>query len=149
MPELLYFVPCETLVVSADGLLSLVNVIENINVPASVPEDSHVPVPIHIAIGLHVSPDEEGREIELRLRLLGPDGGVLRDKQAPPIRLRGVNHKHIVDFERFPLSPPGAYTLELWLRDGESDDRSEIRFARYAIQVIHTPSNASETVSDR
>lgn len=136
MPRLVYFAPCLTPIISQEGVLSLVNVVEAITVPAPVSADAALPQPITAVAYFRREAADADRSFEVKLRIVAPSGRVLREREAEPFQIVDEGHRYLISIQNFPLAKAGTYGLQLLLREQRSGERWR-RVAEYPLDVAH------------
>jgi len=137
MPRLVYFAACRTPIVSQEGIISLVNVVERIAVPEPQRPDTALPEPVTAVAYFRREGGDTGKSFELKLRIRAPSGKTLRDRVTDPFGIVDEGHRYLIAIQGFPLVEAGTYLLQLSLREHGSGDRWR-RVAEYPIDVAHT-----------
>lgn len=136
MPRLIYFAPCLTPIISQEGVLSLVSVVEAITVPAPVSANAALPQPITAVAYFRREAADAERSFEVKLRIAAPSGRVLREREAEPFQIVDAGHRYLISIQDFPLATAGTYKLQLFLRERGVDERWR-KVAEYPVDVAH------------
>jgi hypothetical protein len=133
MPKLLFFAPCERVIISDDGTASLITLIETLrlNVEANqlppMPEDADLAVPFTwhaLAVWTREENDRDGQSHNLKLQLVMPNG-------KTPIELETIlafgegkpNHRSVFRIMGFPVAiSEGVATARLLIKPIESNE---------------------------
>ena len=136
MPKLIFFLPCEKAIINQDdNALSLINVMQGINVPKPPTEDAGVAL-LWCAVSLwQKTPDDKDRTFEQRTTLSMPNGKEAAESLLKFSFSEKGNHRNIVKISGFPVGQSGTYTLNLFLRELGSEQWTEV--ANYQIVVTH------------
>jgi hypothetical protein len=143
VPKLLIFAPCEKVIIDQDKNVSLIAVLQSIQIQLlPLPPDEQIPegvaAPLRwsaIAVWLRELGDD-GKRYEQSVELFGPAGTTLAKALASFAFERPV-HSQISSFLGFPLvvARGGAdYTLKLYLRE-EAEGAESREVASYPLSV--------------
>ena len=144
MPKLLFFLPCERVIRSQEGLLSFITIIHEmtINIPpdkeANLPANAVVPISWN-AVSVWERDESDGeRQFEQQVRFILPNGNIPTDVIMPISFQERVNRRQIIiSVDGFPVSPEGRANLILLLREiGGNNEFQEI--ACYPIYIKRT-----------
>jgi hypothetical protein len=136
MPRLLVFVACEKAIVDNGNLVSLISLIQEVNL--QIPPDAVIPndlkaaaAPMHwsiVAIWERV-PTDDGKVFEQRIAMFHSDGSLVFEapqsvvdfKPAPPSTAPAGQHRTIGLSPSIPVRE-GMYAIKTWLRErGETE----------------------------
>jgi hypothetical protein len=152
MPNLLLFVACEKVIVANDNVISLIALLQEINVqlaPSAVlpPEMKAAPMNWTILSVWERTPDDLGKSFEQKIVMYSSSNEVMFEapiaavefKVIPPATERAGQHRNIGSAGVMPVTP-GQYILKTWLREqGTTDWGNEL--AHYPLKVNRiTPS---------
>jgi hypothetical protein len=135
MPRLVYFAPCLMPIISQEGILSLVNLVERIAVPATS-QDAALP-PITAVAYFRREGGDAGKSFELKLRITGPSGTLLRERVTNPFEITDEGHRYLIAIHDFPVAEAGTHGLHLFLRE-HGADASWLEVAEYPVDIAHT-----------
>jgi hypothetical protein len=142
MPKLLLFVPCERVIVSVEGPISLITVLEkiNVNIPedeeANLPSDAVVPISWHVVTKWQREDNEVAERYEQRITLTLANGRIPTDSIAAFELTEKPGARNILAVNGFPFSPAGQCTLTVSLRIAGEDDAAWREIATYPIEVV-------------
>jgi hypothetical protein len=146
MPKLMAFLPCERVVIDQeDNLMSIVSIIERINVHVS-PE---VPIPpgvvafsnwVLVAIWRGIA-QEVGKSYEQHLQVIQP-GGKIDVDAILPFDMTDIWFKSKIKMQGFPVDTPGDVLLRMSIREAHHDGKWQ-KAGEYPIMVLHVPSPVS------
>ena len=142
MPKLLFFIPCERVIVAREGPISLITVLEgmNLNMPIeeydSLPDDATAPISWHVVTKWIANDDEERHPWEQRLQVITPNGRIstelimVFDLAENPVGIR-----NIAQINGFAIKPLGDVTIRLSLRRAGEDDTAWQEIATCPIKL--------------
>lgn len=142
MPRLLLFVPCERPLLGADNSLSLINVLQTVNLVLSSGELQELrekPEPAQVSAWYVISvwqqePGDEGARFEQRVTLTDPDGEV-RIEALTEFELVKPYHRNMGKIQGFPVfHSPGECTLSVSLR--KIGDLTWVQRGTYPLRII-------------
>lgn len=147
MPKLLFFLACERVIVSREGPLSLITVLEglNLNFPAeeyaNLPDDAVAPTTWFVVAKWAQGDNEESHLWEQRIQVVTPNGRISTDATMSfDLATDPGGMRNIIQVNGFPVKPLGAVSIVLSLREAGRDDTAWQEVARYPINV-HNPTN--------
>lgn len=142
MPKLLLFVPCERIIVSREGPISLITLLEGVTINISLeqqeglPADAVVPISWQVATMWLRDANEED-QFEQRIQLFLPDGRMPTEAISAMQFGDKLRLRTIVEVHGFSVSPAGTCDLKLSLRMvGANQEWQEI--ATYPLDVTRT-----------
>jgi hypothetical protein len=141
MPKLLFFVPCERVIISKDGPISLITLLEGINTSfspeeeANLADDSIVPITWHVVTKWQREDNEEPQHWEQRLQVILPNGRIPTDVTTAFDLAANSSMRNILEINGFAVRPIGQYSLSLSLRKVGEDDAAWQQIATYPIKV--------------
>jgi hypothetical protein len=140
MPKCLLFAPCEkALLNQGDGLLSLINVIEQINLGRSphgeIPEDLGVPIKWNLVTLWRNDPEETGKVFEQRVEVIAPNGQRTLDATVE-FQLTSRGHRTNVEVQGMAVGQPGDHICRLSLREAGKKTRWT-KVAEYSLIISH------------
>lgn len=142
MPKLLFFLPCERVIVSREGPLSLITVLEglNLNIPAeeyvNLPDDAVAPTTWFVVTRWIRNDNEESHLWEQRVQVITSDGRIPTDaRTAFDLAANPQGMRNIVQINGFPVKPFGAVDVTLFLRKMGEDDTAWQEIASYPINL--------------
>ncbi len=148
MPRLTFFLVCEKTLLTQDDLMSLIQVIENIDVAISpdtvLPPEARAPISWSIVSLWRKEPEEDGLVFEQRVDIAMPDGSEETINISRfEMEHERQGHRVVLTAFGFPVTA-GLYRITLKVReaDGEQD---WLDVAEYPITVTHVTSHV-ETV---
>lgn len=149
MPRLIFAVVCQRAIVSQEGLLTLVDVIEKITFTGIIePDDTH-PRDLTLVTHWRRTPDDEGIAYELRTGIYFPDGKLYAQGIRPAFEIRNphTSHRYIFHVKDFPIGREGIYTIRVSIRPAGSDSRWK-PVASYPVEIEHKPPPSNESPAD-
>lgn len=134
MPKLLFFLPCERVIVSQEGPISLITVLEKYIITLSDEEAANLPGEAVLPVTWNVismwlrEEGDENRQFEQRVQLILPDGRIPTDAVSRfTIAASNVRQRNIVQVAGFPISTMGQCKVKILLREaGEENAWVEI-----------------------
>jgi hypothetical protein len=152
MPRLITLLPCERVIVSREGIPSLISLFEDLNIAPSEGE-SIVEVPKETITFQHwavfceweIGDDElDLKKADQILEMQYPDGSIAPIKGRLPFDLpRAGTFRNHQDIYGFPVGQEGAYTIRVWL---EKDGKPVSEVGTRKMRVIHKiPAGARTT----
>ena len=142
MPKLLYFLPCDRVILSKEDTLSLITIIEYVTVtldPQKVdgmPEDGGVPKEWVVVSAYEWGASDFERKYEQRVRLILSNGRVTTETITKiPREPDKKRSRNIVTVLGFPIVPPGEASLQLAIREISQENWQDI--ADYTITITH------------
>lgn len=145
MPRLLIFLPCEKVIVSKEGPISLITVFEayNVGLPeeeyTNQPDDAVLPSPWHVLTKWIREDDEEPQLWEQRIQVTAPDGRISTDATMAFDLVANPGISNIVRIDGLAIKPLGRFNVTLSLRKAEQDDAAWQEIASYPIRVQNIP----------
>lgn len=147
MPRLLIFAPCESVIVSLEGSISLITVFEGLNVSfpeeeyTNLPDDSFLPMTWNVLSKWIRDDNEEPHLWEQRIQVTMPDGRVPTDITTAFDLVANSGMHNIVRIDGFAIKPAGQVNLTLSLRKaGEEAPWQEI--TSYPMNLQNVPPEA-------
>jgi hypothetical protein len=147
MPKLLYFLPCDRVILSQDLTVSLITLIENVNISIPVgeavglPDEAGVPKEWNVISSFEWEDLDAGKTYEQRVYLVLSNGRVAVDIVASISSEPGKKRsRNIVKLLGFPVAPMGDAALRLAIREVGQEGWQEI--SEYTIGIIHNQDGA-------
>jgi hypothetical protein len=146
VPKLLIFAPCEKVIIDQQQNLTLVAVLQSLQIhlpPREIPEKGTAAFGWSVLSLWYREPGDEHRGFEQSIELLGPDGSIVGQARSP-FRLEKPSHRQTTLFRGFPVGRGGGdYSLKLYLReDVEGAERKEV--ATFPLRVEVKPPSKTE-----
>lgn len=142
MPRVLFFLPCEKLIVDELGNPTLICVMESVDVEVpkdrSIPENAFSSKEWDVVALWYPGPGDEGKKFKQRFEFVSPDGQSLM-KSEISFEIGKGSHRNKVHINGFPVGKPGIYQAKLWL-DIEGEKPTTDPVATYPIRVVHKTS---------
>jgi hypothetical protein len=136
MPRLIFFLPCEKAIISQeDNTISLINVIQGINVPKPSIEDAGAAVSWFAVSAWQMIPGDANKTYEHRTNLRLPNGKETGESILRFDFSKTPHHRNIVRINGFPVGQAGIYTLNLFIRELGAEQWTQV--ADYQITVNH------------
>lgn len=140
--KLIYFLPCRQVIVSNDGTVSLITVLENINVniQQQEPNESSKPVIVPMAWELitqwQYEPDDREDEYLQKIEIVHPDGTLWStiESTIPPPN-QEIYCRNIVKFMGLSVAQSGEMLVKLFLKKQLSKDWQII--SKYSLFIRH------------
>lgn len=145
MPRLLIFLPCEKVIVSKEGPISLITVFEAYNVAlpeeeyTKQPDDAVLPSPWHVFTKWIRDDNEELQLWEQRIQVSAPDGRISTDTTMPFDLVANPGISNIVRIDGLAIKPLGRFEITLSLRKGGENDAAWQKIASYPLIVKNVP----------
>lgn len=146
MPRPLLFAPCVQPIISkGDEVISLISVIEGLNVAVSSeqlpPADAMIPSLWHIFTMWRCEPTELGRIYTQRVEVFQPDGSRVAEGETQ-FTSTTANYRTIVLIDRLFIGQPGQQTIRLSLQAlGEGEPWQVM--GEYPIDLKWIPASAA------
>ena len=146
MLELLIFAPCERAILGDDDLVSMVVILEAINLETSIDFPANAVFPMTWAVVSMWSRTEEVQDsltYEQRVDVIRPDG-VLAGSTSTEFTVTNSyhNYRNISKFTNFPVGVTGDSIIKLFLREaGENNEWREM--AKYPVKINHIRKEAN------
>lgn len=153
MPRLLFFLPCERVIVSREGPLSLITVIEGFTVKfpeeeyAKLPNDAVLPLNWHVVIKWIREANEEPQIWEQRIEVVAPDGRIPTSTVSAFDLVANSAMRSIVEVEGMAIKPLGPFNITLSLRKEGEDDAAWREIVSYPFYVQNVPPHQPESDS--
>ncbi|MEK6299570.1 MAG: hypothetical protein AABO41_02520 [Acidobacteriota bacterium] len=150
MPKLLYFIPCERVIVSREGPLSLITVVEGLKlqIPAeefgALPDDAISPVTWNVVAKWMREDNEEPQHWEQRVQIVTPNGRVSTNSITAFDLVNNVSMRNLLQVNGIPIKPLGQGNVVLSLRQSGGDDAAWQVIATYPIVIANHPPNPEE-----
>ena len=142
MPKLLFFVPCERVIVSREGPLSLITVLEGLtlNIPAeeyvNLPDDAVAPTTWFVVTKWIHSDNEESHLWEQRIQAITSSGRIATDAIMPfDLAIDPMGIRNVAQINGFAIKPSGIVNVTLSLRRTGEDDMAWQEIASYPINL--------------
>lgn len=145
MPKLLLFLPCERVIVSREGPLSLITLLEGVNITmppeeyAGLPNDAIIPQLWHVVAKWNREENEEPQHWEQRVQVAAPDGRISTDSVTSFDLAANQSMRNVLAVNGFPIKPLGVCKLTLFLRSAGEDDEAWREIATYPIPLQNVP----------
>ncbi|MEO6727189.1 MAG: hypothetical protein ABIU20_08080 [Blastocatellia bacterium] len=143
MPKLVYFLPCDRVIVSQEQTISLITLIENVilNIPeekeAELPDDAIVPKEWNAISSYRWEPDDLGKEYEQRVSLTLENDRISTDSIEKIPREDGkFSSRVIIQSQAFPIKPQGEAVLRLAIREVGQENWQVIAEYKIAINRV-------------
>jgi hypothetical protein len=122
VPKLLLFAPCQRVLFDQHQNISLIEILEQIEVPVpeNMPKGAQAPINWEILVVWSKVPEDEGRTFEQDIMLMAPDGTMashIKTQFAMATRM----HRNIATIYGFPIAQAGEYSLDLKLKDMQNE----------------------------
>lgn len=137
MPRVLIFAPCERAIVSNEGPLSLVSILEKLITTApQAPTAEHATVPMRwfvVSVWIHEASDD-GKTFEQMVRLIGRDGTTAMHTEPAQFTTSAekTRFRFIGRMDQFPITDGNLKLVLLYREVGAPD---WIEAAEYPIDV--------------
>src|SRR5271166_2274642 len=130
MPNLLFFAPCEKVILDSGNATSLITILEEVKIQiiagTPIPVGSTVPMQwAIIALWEQSSAWDQGRAFEQRTALVSPTGKHLIETLAS-FTFDKARYRIVNQILGMPISEPGLHRVKVWIRD-KSDPPKEWR----------------------
>ncbi len=136
MPKLIFFLPCEKAIISQeDNTISLINVMQGINVPKPSVEDAGAAISWFAVSAWQMIPGDANKTYEQRTNLQLPNGKETAESITRFDFSKVPSHRNIVRINGFPVGQAGVCTLNLFLRELGGGQWAQV--ADYQITVNH------------
>lgn len=150
MPNLLFFAPCEKVIVDNGNTCSLISILEEVKVQiiAGTPVPANTTVPMQwavLALWEQSSGWDHDRAFEERIALISPTGKHLVETVLS-FTFDKARYRVIAQILGMPISEPGPHRVKTWIRD-KSDPPKEWREAAsfpILIELLPPPSPPSD-----
>ncbi len=146
MPKLLVFAPCSDVIISRGGNLSLITVLENLNLTlfqeVESLQDALVPRPWKVVTILESVDEEVGTSFDHRIVVTSPNGETIAGGESLDILVRDKWQHVIAEFPGFPAAPEGEYRVKGYVRPSGTKRWKQI--ASYPVVVKHRNQNTEE-----
>jgi len=143
MPKLVFAVACKRAITDTTGLLSIIDVIERIELKGAINPDDTLDQDVTFVTHWTKVPEDKGREYQLRLCVYSPDGSCTIERIGQPFQIAGEyqRHRHLFHLRNMPVGRPGTCSIRVSIRDN-SPDAPWSDAAEYPIMVTHVPADA-------
>jgi hypothetical protein len=142
MPKLLYFLPCDKLIVDSNGVVSLICILESIQVSPNngvfLPPDGFAPREWDVVTQWEPESSDMGKTFIQRFALELPSGKLIAESKVT-FKMEQSQHRNTVHILGFPLGEPGICKAKLWL-DVEGEAQTVDPIAVYPLTVVHKKS---------
>lgn len=145
MPNLLFFAPCEKVIVDQNNTASIVSILEELKVQtvagSSIPPDSLIPMQWAIlTLWEQASTWEMGRSFEQRISLLTESGNLLLDS-VNEFKFEKPRHRVIAQIVGMPISDPGIRKIRISIREKADSPKEwkEVSIYSFTIELIQPP----------
>lgn len=143
MPKLLLFAPCEKVIISPDGRMSLTTIVEAFNVSMStgeydnLPDDAFAPITWHVVANWsrEDNADEEPAHWQQRIQVFTPSGRVSADSVTNFDLVSNPGMRNVLKVNGFPIKPLGRYKITVSLRKAGDNDAAWQEIASYPVKV--------------
>ncbi|HEY0462188.1 MAG TPA: hypothetical protein VGC97_23845 [Pyrinomonadaceae bacterium] len=142
MLKLLYFVPCEKVILSIDKVTSLINTIDGVYVPPSmvIHPGAAIVFSWHtIAFWYRADEMDKGKEFEQQVELYRPDK-VLEFSVREKFRIVKDRYRVFTNIGAFPVGMAGELWLKLSIRESETENEWTL-MSEYPLYVVHLKPN--------
>ncbi len=147
MPKLFLFAPCERVIISQEGPLSLITLIEGLN--ASFPEEEYAnlsddavsQITWHIVVkwSREFDENEEPGHWQQRVQVSTPNGRVSTDITTDIDLVKNLGIRSIVRVNGFPVKPLGICKITLSLRKAGDEDAAWEEIATFPVKIQNIP----------
>jgi len=141
MIKLLFFIPCEKIIVDSSGVTSIVGILENVNLGGvldqAMPENAGMPMSWS-AVALWNRPRsiDDDVQYEARVELIAPNGQVALGAILQfAVSNEFTNFRNTFNFPVIPVGQAGFHNLILSYKRQDSEEWQIA--AEYPINVIH------------
>jgi hypothetical protein len=138
MPKLLIFAPCEKIIVALDNTLSMITILENleVHVPSDkpVPPNSIFPMKWAIFTLWQRQEGEEDKEFEEKCDLLSEEGKNLTTASVK-FKLPKQKARVLMNMRGFPLNP-GQCKIKMYIRESDTTSEEWIEIAEYPLRIL-------------
>jgi hypothetical protein len=131
MPKLLNFSPCENIIVANDNTISLITILEKVQIHLPVSEDHKLPENAQIPFKWFVftswlkQPGDDGKTFEQLIDITLPGEKSLRSSIVN-FQLSEMRHRTVVQLPGMPITPKGIALIKLLLREQGQQDWNTI-----------------------
>jgi hypothetical protein len=143
MPKLLLFTPCEKVIISQEGQMSLITIVDGFNVSMSAEEYDNLPDDAVAQIAWDIvtkwsredSEEEEPAHWEQRIQVFTPSGRVSTNAKTGIDLVSNLGMRNVLRVNGFPIRPLGRCKILLSLRKAGDNDASWQEIASYPVKV--------------
>jgi hypothetical protein len=143
MPKLLLFTPCEKVIISQEGQMSLITIVDGFNVKMSAEDYDNLPEDAVAQIAWHIvtkwsredSEEEEPAHWEQRIQVVTPSGRVSTNAKTGIDLVSNLGMRNVLRVNGFPIRPLGRCKILLSLRKAGDNDASWQEIASYRVKV--------------
>lgn len=152
MPRLLLFAPCEDVIISKEGRMSLMTIVEVFNVSMStgeydnLPDDAFAPISWHVVANWsrEDNDDEEPAQWQQRIQVFTPEGRVSTNSVTNFDLVSNPGMRTVLKVNGFPIKPLGRYKITLSLRKAGDNDAAWQEIASYPVKVKNITPNPEQ-----
>ncbi|HKA18294.1 MAG TPA: hypothetical protein VKN18_08255 [Blastocatellia bacterium] len=152
MPKLLFFVACERVIVSREGPISLITLLEGLttSLPSDtydkLPDDAIAPIIWHVVTkwSREEIQNEEPARWQQRITVSAHDGRVATDATTEFELATSLAMRNIVQVNGLPIKPVGHDKITLFLRKADDTDSYWQEIATYILKVENIPPPADQ-----
>ena len=139
MPKLLFFVPCQKVIVDEqEHSASVISIIEGLTaiLPTPIPEKAQIPLNWSIVTLWYQLPEDEGKSFEQRTAVILPNGETAASAVIP-FQMGQQNHRNVVSVFGYPIAQSGQHVIRLELREVGDDSREWQLMSEYPLTLAH------------
>jgi hypothetical protein len=143
MPNLLFFAPCEKVLIDQNNTTSIIAVMEEVRIQTiagvAIPVGAIIPMQWSVlSMWEQTSAWDNGRAFEQRTALMSPQGKSLIEVIAPftfyKLRFRVINQ-----FLGMPVGETGQHKVRIWIRDVADPPKEWREIANFPVQIELLP----------
>ena len=141
MIKLLFFVPCEKLIIGQDNRTSLISVLEHLFLRGEISENlpANAGFPLQwsaVALWNRTEKIDSPIDFDSKAEVFTPDGTGIMDSEAQfTVSSEFLNYRNLFHFPIFPIGQEGIYKTTLSYKRRDSEDWQLA--GEYPIQVIY------------
>jgi len=147
MLKLLVYAPCEKVIIAGDQTVSIISMMESVqvNVAGELPADALAPIRWTIlSLSQRNQVIQEPVEIEERTDVLRPDGTVATGGTTKfTVTNENLFYRSLVQVPVFPIGSPGFVKVRCQTRQ-TNPETEWAEFAEFPLLVIHQPVEVAE-----
>ena len=138
MIEHIWTVLCSRAIVDADSNnLSLINVIEQININDEPKPDGFIPIPFEVVSYWSRIEVDKPANGQVNITLISPSGKLINTNEVPLDLKNFQRERQRVSYPGIPASEPGRYVFHIEFRDESEQQWHEV--ANVPLTIIFTP----------
>lgn len=133
MPKLLFFLPCEKVIIDqSNNTVSLIDILEAIHIALSESEEANIPADVGVSLVWHLiavwqaEPNDADKELEVRFAIASPLGEEFNLGEAKSFRFEAdkPNFRNLIRVIGFPLKAllhGERCFMRVWIRERRED----------------------------